>query len=353
MLKYFYTLLVLILLAPSTDVMAGNPDRQGEAGAGQLLMNPWARSAGLHSMGTAFVSGVEAMRINVAGLARINGTQVNLGHTRYLEGTDIGLNAVGIAQKVGKSGAIGISIMAVDVGDILVTTTDRPDPTSDGITFSPSLFNMGLSYAHMFENKVTVGVTFRFVSESTGSVTANSFAIDAGVQYVTGPQDNFKIGIALRNVGAPMTYSGVGLTESAENPNPTLGYELTYSLRAQRFELPSLVNIGISYDFIVDPKNRLTVLGNFTANSFSQDQIGGGVEYAFNNMFMLRGGYKYEFGATSEGGTKAPIYTGLAAGFSFQVPLKKKSEKTFSIDYAYRDSKLWNGSHSIGIRFDL
>ena len=65
MLKYIFTLLVLILMMPTIDVMAGNPDRQGEAGAGQLLMNPWARSAGLHSMGTAFVTGVEAMRINL------------------------------------------------------------------------------------------------------------------------------------------------------------------------------------------------------------------------------------------------------------------------------------------------
>jgi opacity protein-like surface antigen len=353
MLKYFYTLLVLMLLAPSTALMAGNPDRQGEAGAGQLLLNPWARSSGLHSMSTAFVSGVEAMQINVAGLARIKTTQVYLGHTRYLQGTDIGLNAVGVAQKVGKSGAIGISIMAVDVGDILVTTTNQPDPTKEGVTFSPSLFNMGLSYAHMFENKVTVGVTFRFVSESTDLVSANSFAIDAGVQYVTGPQDNFKIGIALRNVGAPMTYKGDGFTSAAGSPNPDLDYNLTYALRAQRAELPSLVNIGISYDFIFNPQNRLTFVSNFTANSFSQDQIGAGLEYAFNNMFMLRGGYRYEFGSTANDGVEGPVETGIAAGFSFQVPLKKKSERTFAIDYAYRHTKLWDGSHSLGIRFDL
>ena len=122
MLKYIFTLFVLLLMMPTSDVMAGNPDRQGEAGAGQLLMNPWARSSGLHSMGTSFVTGVDAMRINVAGLARINKTQINIGHTRYLDGTDIAFNALGLAQKVGKSGAIGISIMAVDMGDIPVTT---------------------------------------------------------------------------------------------------------------------------------------------------------------------------------------------------------------------------------------
>ena len=57
-------------------LVAGNPDRQGEAGANELLFNPWARSAGLHSMNTASIMGVEAMRLNIAGLARVPGTEL-------------------------------------------------------------------------------------------------------------------------------------------------------------------------------------------------------------------------------------------------------------------------------------
>ncbi len=351
MLRFIYIIACLLLMFMPMDMEAGNPDRQGESGAAQLLMNPWARSAGLHGMNTANIYGVEALRINVAGLCRIDKTQLVASHTRYLEGTDIGLNAVGIAQKMGKNGAFGINIMAVDVGDIPVTTELQPEGT--GGTYSPSLFNMGLSYAHMFENKVSVGVTFRFVSESISDVAASSFAIDAGVQYVSGPQDNFKIGISLRNVGAPMIFKGQGLSEVVENPDGEIDYDLTYFQRAQKLELPSMVNIGTSYDFVINPKNHLTLLGNFTANSFSQDQIGGGAEYSFNKMFMLRAAYKYEFGSTSEGGEQAPVYSGLSAGLSFEVPLKKGSDKTFGLDYAYRDTKLWSGSHTVSLRFNL
>jgi len=333
------------------DMEAGNPDRQGESGAAQLLMNPWARSAGLHGMNTANIYGVEALRVNVAGLVRVEKTQIIAAHTRYLQGTDIGLNAVGVAQKIGKNGALGINIMAIDLGDIPVTTTNQPGGT--GSEFSPSLFNLGLSYAHMFENKVSVGVTFRFVSESIRDAAASSFALDAGVQYVTGPQDNFKIGISLRNVGAPMTYKGQGLSVGGENPDGQNNYDLTYFQRAQKLELPSMVNIGASYDFVVNPKNRLTILGNFTANSFSQDQIGGGAEYSFNNMFMLRAGYRYEFGATADGGERAPVYTGVSAGLSIEVPLKKDGNNRFGLDYAYRHTKLWSGSHTFSLRFNL
>ncbi|MEO6132290.1 MAG: DUF3308 domain-containing protein, partial [Saprospiraceae bacterium] len=61
---------------------AGNPDRQGEAGGYELLLNPWARNAGLHAITTSMVNGVEAMQINIAGLSRIHKTELIIGHTR-------------------------------------------------------------------------------------------------------------------------------------------------------------------------------------------------------------------------------------------------------------------------------
>lgn len=349
--KYLYIFLALLVSVCSIDTLtAGNPDRQGEAGAAQLLLNPWARSAGLHTMTTSFATGVEAMRINPAGIARVDGLELTFSNTRYLQGTDINLNAFGLSKKIGENGAFGVSIMAVDLGEIQVTTEEQPQGT--GATFSPSLFNLGLGYGHIFENKVSVGILMRVVSESTAEINAFGLAIDAGVQYVTGEEDNFKIGISLRNVGTPMKFSGQGLAEQAPNPSQ-LSYELTYFQRSQQFELPSALNIGSSYDFILNQKSRLTVLGNFTANSFSQDQLGAGVEYSFNDMVMLRGGYKYELGTFEDDGLRAPVYTGLSAGVSFEVPLKKGSENSFGIDYAYRQSRVWEGSHSIAVRFNL
>ena len=49
MKKIIYIILTLGFFLGTYQVgQAGNPDRQGEAGAYELLMNPWARSAGLH-----------------------------------------------------------------------------------------------------------------------------------------------------------------------------------------------------------------------------------------------------------------------------------------------------------------
>ncbi|MBK8502370.1 MAG: PorV/PorQ family protein [Saprospiraceae bacterium] len=340
---------IFIVLLTST-LWGGNPDRQGEAGAYELLLNPWARSAGIHTLTTSMITGVESMRLNVAGLVHIPQTQVLIGHTRYLVGTGINLNAIGVGQRVSKNGVFGLSLMAMDFGDIAVTTTDQPEGT--GATFSPNFFHLGLSYAHLFDNKVSVGFTLRTISETTADLSAQGFAIDAGVQYVTGAQDNFKFGISLRNVGTPMRFGGEGLSFRARNPDGTINYDLSYDQRSATFELPSVLNIGASYDINIDTRNRLSLVGNFTSNSFSRDAIGAGLEYSFNDILMLRGAYRYDLGSNQDVVVNN-VYSGVAAGVSLEVPFSEKNDTRFAIDYGYRATSTWNGTHNLTLRFTL
>jgi len=349
-LLYSIFLIAVLIMGTVVDSQAGNPDRQGEAGAYELLMVPYARTAGLHLMNTAFISGVESIRLNVAGLARINKTEVTLGSTQYLKGTGITMSALGLAQKAGKNGAFGFSLMALNFGDIPVTTSLQPEGT--GSIFSPSFFNLGVSYSHIFENKISVGVTVRVISESLADVTASAVALDAGVQYVTGPQENFKFGISLRNVGSRMSFGGEGLSQQLKTASFDQEFPISFDNRSAAFELPSVLNIGISYDFYASEKHRLTVLGNFTANSFSEDQLGGGVEYSLDDLFMIRGAYKYDFGSGDP--ITEPIYTGLSAGASVGIPFSKENKNVrMSIDYAYRQTKIWDGTHNIGVRINI
>lgn len=349
MKKIYLSLPVCCLMLFSVALFAGNPDRQGEAGANQLLINPWAKSAGLHSMSTAITSGAEAMFLNVAGMSRINKTQLQLSHSRYLVGADVNLNALGFAQRVGKGGAFGINLVALDLGDFDYTTEDVPEGT--GSTFSPSFFNMGLSYSYLFDNKVSVGVTAKFVNEAIANAGARAFAIDAGVQYVTGPNDNFRFGISLRNVGSKMRFSGEGLSKGLPNPGP-FSYNNTYYERSTAYELPSQLNIGMGYDWLLGRVNRLTMVANFTSNAFSRDQIGAGLEFNMGKNFALRAAYKTEFDAPA-GSTEATLDNGFSAGFSVSMPVKKSSDTRLSLDYAYRTTSVYQGIHNIGLKIDL
>ncbi|MBK8470902.1 MAG: PorV/PorQ family protein [Sphingobacteriales bacterium] len=232
----------------------------------------------------------------------------------------------------GESGVLGINIMSMSFGDIPVTTESDPDGLS-GATFSPQFLNMGLSYARSFSESIHVGFQATLISEGMADVSASGIALDMGIQYVTGEKKNIHFGISLRNIGTPMRYSGDGLTYRLEAPQ---GFPLLMNQRADKFELPSQLNIGAAYDFHLAEKHRLTVLGNFTSNSFVKDLIGVGIEYSLNDMFMLRGGYRHERGVNSDlasdGRTSA--YTGLSAGVSVEVPIKEDGP-SFGFDYAF------------------
>ena len=94
-MKVYKIIAVLMMVClVSGSLFAGNPDRQGEAGAYELLMNPWAKSSGIHGMSTSFCTGVEAMRINVAGVGRINKTEVVLSNAQYFSGSGLTLKTV-------------------------------------------------------------------------------------------------------------------------------------------------------------------------------------------------------------------------------------------------------------------
>jgi len=345
MKKYFYTLIFFCFAG--TIAFAGNPDRQGEAGAAELLLNPWARSAGLHSMSTASVSGVEAMRINVAGLSRINGGEFVISNTRLYEGSTLGINSLGFATKAGKNGAFGVSLVAMDFGDIAVTTSSQPEGT--GGTYSPSFFNLGLGYSYTYENKISVGLLVRAISETLPDVSAGGFAIDAGVQYVSGDKDEFKLGIGLRNIGSPMQFGGEGLSFRTDAPESSVGYELTVNQRSEDFELPSLLNIGLSYDFYFGEINYFRAIANFTSNAFSRDDIGVGGEFSFKDMVVLRAAYKHAL--DSGNGIGANLYTGFAGGVSIDVPLKRAGNRKVGIDYAYRSTNPFKGTHNFSVRF--
>lgn len=342
----------MVASLPTSKVLAGNEDRAGQAGANELLINPWARSTGWGGANSGFIKGVESMNLNIAGLSFVKGTEVVFASTQWLKGSGIGIGTFGLGQKVGESGAIGLSIMSINFGSIDRTTTDQPDGGNG--TFKPQFINIGIGYSKEFSNSIHGGVTFRIISEAIADVKSSGFAIDAGIQYVTGfneAKDNLKFGISLRNVGTPMKYSGDGL--GYRNKNAATNINVLMEQKTQQFELPALVNIGLGYDIKLMKDHRLTPAASFTSNSFIRDQFALGLEYGFRNLFMVRAGYtidKKDKNAIVDQEISALI--GPSAGVTLQVPLGK-SGKLFGIDYSYRATKTFTGTNSIGVRLAL
>ena len=337
---------LLLSVGLSLNSYAGNPDRAGSAGAGQLLVNPWARSSGLASTNMASIRGIEAQYLNVAGLAFLDKTQLMFTSTDYLGGAGIRVNALGFGQRVGEAGVLGLSIMNMNFGEIEITSVENPE---GGIgSFNPTFTNIGLSYAKEFSNSIYGGITVRLLSESISNVTASGVSFDAGITYVTGENDHVRFGIAMKNVGPAMRFSGDGLSVTAVIPST--GTDLTVSQRSEKYELPSLVNIGFSYDFIFDENNKLTADAQFVSNSFTYDQFGLSARYSFKEKFIFRAGYMYENGITNKEDRRT-VLTGPTAGVTLQIDAGESTK--IGLDYSYRATNPFNGIHSIGLFLDI
>ncbi len=347
-IKLSGAMIAALAMLTQVPAFAGNPDRAGSAGATQLLINPWARSSGWALANTSSIRGVEAMYGNIAGLAYVNKTEVMFANTQWLSGSGVAINSVGIGQKLGASGVLGISATTMSFGEIDVTTVDIPEGGRG--TFRPSMANIGISYAKSFSNSIHGGLLIRSVSESIANVRASGICFDAGIHYVTGPLDNLHFGIALKNVGPAMQFSGDGL--SVQGLVISGSDQLTLQQRSDRFEIPSLLNIGAAYDWHVNDMNRISFAGTFVSNSFTADQGIIGVEYGFRKMFHLRAGYLYEDGITSDA-DRQTVFTGPSAGLSVDFPFGDEKKSAVSIDYGYRTTNPFSGVHSIGIRVSL
>ena len=189
----------------------------------------------------------------------------------------------------------------------------------------------------------------RIVSESISNVRASGVCFDAGIRYVTGENDGLRFGIALRNVGAPMRYAGDGLTVTATPQGADEA--LTVFQRSEKYELPSLVNIGVAVDVVSNDNTVVTATGQFVSNSFTKDQFGGGLEANLGERLVLRGGYLWEQGLITGGQDVTTAYTGPAGGIGLNVPAGEGA--TLKLDYSYRTTNPFNGTHTLGVKISL
>lgn len=345
--KYLLALVAILIISPSV-LVAGNKDRTGEAGASELLLNPWASSSGWGNCNTAAVRGIEGTFMNIAGTAFTKGTDVNFTYMRYL--SQVNIYTIGLNQQVGSAGVLGMYLMNLSFGEIPITTTDLPEGGQG--SYYPNFLNIGISYARIFSNSIYGGVMVKIINESLPNTRGTGVAFDVGIQYVTGRKENLKFGITLKNWGPTMKFTGDGasirtkLKGKGEN-------QFTLEVRPNPFELPSQLLIGLAYDILFEGDYRLTFAGSFISNAFAYDQFALGAEFDFKDYLQIRGGYTYEEGIFSKD-TRTNLFIGPSCGLSVKIPTNKETRNGFKLDYSYRFTHPINqGAHTIGLLLDF
>jgi len=146
----------------------------------------------------------------------------------------------------------------------------------------------------------------------------------------------------MKNIGPQMQYDGSGLLQEGD----VTGYNRPPGLvkiESAPFELPSTFELGLGYKpQLLDDMNSILVTTSFKNNNFSDDEYKVGLEYSYNKMFFLRGGYTF---APEQAFEDSYIY-GFTGGVGIDYSFESISIK---VDYAYRYAKYFDGNHIFGV----
>lgn len=342
-MKISLKLIALFLLAVSAfwavaPAHAGSGKRRGTASGLELLIPVGSRGTGLGGNASSTISGLEAIHWNPAGLANTSAAaEVMFSRLTYI--ADIDVNYAAAAFRFG-FGSIGLSVKAMDFGEIPVTTELQTEGT--GATLNPNFVTIGLSYSRQMTDRIAFGATAKVVSEKILRTSASTFAFDLGLQYATSVK-GLKLGVVLKNLGPNLRFEGSDL----ENRQAPAGSEPSTRARNFRiplgsFELPSTLELGVSYDVAFGENSLLTVGGNFLNHNFGLDQYGVSGEYAFNKTIFLRGGYTIAYDPDTDAFKSQDDEYVFGPSFGAGVNLKVSENMRLNLDYAYRMTELFN-----------
>lgn len=268
--------IILTLLVLGT-VFAGDKSKLGTTSAGLFQLNTDARGVALSGAHASGVLGATALNYNPAGLSGVEGFQLHVGSMNYIAETSI-TEAI-LAFKMDEA-VLAFRGRIFSSGDIAETTNANPYGTGNDFSFSSSIFSV--AYAQKFTETIRFGVNFNFYSESDLSNEGSAMSIDMGIQYKL--SDNFDFGVSIKNVGTNVTYSTTEnkIYDDANTP---------YYPGLDESNLPVQFQISTSYKNEIDDQNSVNLYANFVNNNSGLNDVLGGLEYSYDNMFYVRAGY--------------------------------------------------------------
>lgn len=308
-----------------------------------LRIEPDPISTGRGMTGVAQADQGQALYWNPAGLAYQKGWQFKGTRFNYLPGlNDLSYNYVSVQKDIDNWSTLGGHITYLDLGS-QVGQDPQGNPTGD---ISSHEVAIGISYGRIaIPNTLTLGLGLRYTSskltsneqfaDSLSAKTGHAISFDIGMFYEPGEWSIGSvpviptIGASITNFGGRMEYSDSGF----KNPLPTLlrvGIENTLLL--DKYAINTLaISVEISkYMVRVDStgakgpfKSLFSSWGSYEYYNGKEDisvglgkqlMYGIGLEYWYNNLLAVRGGYYSE--SQANGGSKY-LTTGMSVRFSY------------------------------------
>jgi len=295
-------LLFILSLSVSNIFAQGS----GNKYAGEFLsIGVGGRPLGMGGTYVALANDVTAGYWNPALLSKIQYPQFSLMHD-WQFGNLVNYNYGAIGFPYGKNSSLGISFIMMGVDDIPDTRNALIDLNGNGIldpgerldpnkitTFSTTDMAFYLTYAKKQTEDFSYGVNLKVIHRSLAEATAWGFGLDVGASYTL--FNKWLFGANLQDLTTTYLAWSTG-TKEVITPTAKLGS--AYLIPFWKGTLSPAVDFDVRFE-----NRRTTANANLGPVSFDMHA---GLEYNFQNIFSIRGGYNDLGNLTLGAGIKLP-----------------------------------------------
>lgn len=250
--------------------------RAGISTAQFLKIGVGARATGMGESFVAVANDPSALFWNPAGLTQYDNNQVYFAHSEWL--VDVKHSFLGATYRLDQSNIIGFSVIALYMDDMPVTTETMPYGTGEYFSYTDLAF--GLTYARRMTDQFSFGLTLRYMNSTLDKLSMNGFMFDLGTYYWTGLGTS-RFAVTVSNFGGQISPSGDVTLLSGERRDSW-----------QEFALPTVFRVGFAMEPYMTEVHRVTTTIQLNHPNDNAENVGFGLEYGWNEIITLRGGYK-------------------------------------------------------------
>ena len=310
--RMFYRAASWCLILPLVCSIAAAGNRSGTVTAQFLKIPVNARATAMGSATVALAEGALSIAYNPAGTLTVS--NVSFGATYNAWFADITHSFIGVAANLQEWGTVGVGVTLLTTDDIAVTTPAFPEGT--GELFKASDYAFALSYARQISEEFSLGVSAKYIKSFlyNDEIKANAIAFDIGSLYDI-PILRTRLGISVNHLGEDLTY----INES--------------------YSLPTVLRFGTRTTVIEEENSLLYAAFQIGRPNDSDEQYNIGLEYVFQQMIALRGGYRFNYDTENWSG-------GLGVDLNTLGVLGK-------LDYSYTNYKYLPGTHMFSLELGL
>lgn len=330
--------ILLITLFACSGLFSQNLSKSGTTAGQFLKINVGTRAIGMGGAYTAAAQDLTSIYWNPAGISQIYSREAHFNHVDWL--MDVNYDYAAFAMGLEGLGTIGAFASVLSVGDMLVRTVEKPEGT--GEYFNAGALLVGLSYARNLTDNFAIGFNVKYIREHIWNMSATGFGLDIGTLYKINILNEFRLGASISNFGTKMKLDGRDILKIMQ-VGGSQGNMINTQLQLDEYDLPLTFRLGVATDLLKEKEHRFTLAVDAIHPNDNTESINSGVEYAWNDIIFVRGGYKSLFERNGE--------QGLTFGFGLNYRIV--GSIAVQLDYAYEDfGRLQNVQYlSVGVRF--